>query len=148
MSNRIMYFLMEIAGLVLLGYFAFSDMVFFEKFLGLLFSLFLVGYPISMGEKEMYQKGKNEGRLLSATLKNLGPGSYFLSVSAVQRMSDSFIGIYRPYYVWLEHGEGMTPIEINESDGDRLEKIMGKPISQIREGEGFEINENLNITRI
>ena len=42
----------------------------------------------------------------------------------------------------------MTPIEINESDGDRLEKIMGKPISQIREGEGFEINENLNITRI
>ena len=99
MSNRIMYFLMEIAGLVLLGYFAFSDMVFFEKFLGLLFSLFLVGYPISMGEKEMYQKGKNEGRLLSATLKNLGPGSYFLSASAVQRMSDSFIGIYRPYYV-------------------------------------------------
>ncbi|MCK5122846.1 MAG: hypothetical protein KAQ87_01720, partial [Candidatus Pacebacteria bacterium] len=142
MSNKI-YFLMEIAGLVLLGYFAFSDdMVFIKKLFGLLGSFFLVGYPISMSEKEMYQKGKNEGRLLSATLKNLGPGSYFLSVSAVQRMSDSFIGIYRPYYVWLEHGEGMTPIEINESDGDRLEKIMGKPISQIREGEGFEINEN------
>ena len=63
MSNKI-YFLMEIAGLVLLGYFAFSDMVFFEKFLGLLFSLFLVGYPISMGEdkkeEEMYQKGAKE----------------------------------------------------------------------------------------
>ncbi len=65
MNNK-MYFLMEVAGLFLLGCFAFSDMAFLEKLLGLLFSFFLVGYPISMSEdekkKEMYQKGVEDGR--------------------------------------------------------------------------------------
>ena len=138
----------RIVGLLLLTFFAFSDIVAFPiKLIGFIIVYIAIsGIEIGAVKKYWYAQGRKESVLLSANLDDLQPEYYYFSGPAVQRMSDSFMGTYRSYYVWLEYGEGMTPIEINESDGDRLEKIMGKPISQIKAGEVFKINKNRSIT--
>ena len=140
MSNKEMYFLMEIVGLILLGYFAFSDMVFSEKLLGLLFSLFLFGYPISMNEDEK-----------SVKFEKLKPGIYLFMTTPVLHINCSLTGECNSYFAFLEYGRNgkAIPVVIGISAKIDIQNAMrGKLINQIEIGEGLEIDKDHNITKI
>lgn len=147
MSNKGMYFLMEVVGLILLGYFAFSDMVFFEKLLGLLLSVFLFGYPISMnedGKKKKLESG-------SVEFEKLKPGSYLFMTTPVPHINCSPTGECTLYFAFLEYSRNGKAISVVIGTSAKIEiqnAMRGKFINQIKNGEGLEIDKDHNITEI
>jgi len=138
----------RIIGLLLLVFFAFSDIVAFPiRLVG-----FIIVYTAISGAEIGIAKeyGRKEGILLLAKLENLKPGSFSFAMTPIQERHCSLTKNCSRWYAFVERNEGgIIPVEIGVSDRIDITKATEKKfISGIKEGESFKINENHEITRI
>lgn len=145
--NDKMYFVMEMIGVFLLSYFAFSEMAFFEKLFGLLGSLFLFGYPISMNrnERKEYEIGCG-----SIKLKDLSPATCVIVENPYIPVCGKVEDLLFQYFMLVECNRSVVVVEMPKDKDNRykLQVAMNKYIEEIDAGEAFKIHKNHSITRL
>ena len=142
----------RIVGLLLLTFFAFSDIVAFPIRLAGFIIVYtaISGIEIGAVKKYWYAQGRKESVLLLARLEDLESEKFSFAMIPIQEKYCSLTGNCSQWYAFVESSAGgMIPIEISVSDGADITKAMGKKfISEIEEGDSFEINENHEITKV
>jgi len=139
------YDIIEVVVILLLFLFAFSHIAFWFKVLGLFTSLMINNYARSKSKSE-----RTKSKELSMKfVEELEPGSYLFMTIPVQYIFCFLTGDYNLYFAFLEHNGEAIPVVIGVNTKIKIQNAMGvKFINQIERGEGFEIDQKHDITRM
>jgi hypothetical protein len=121
-----------------------KENVFFASIAGIFAAYMFLLAGIETGEQK-----KDKLNYEPVKFGELEPGSYLFMTTPVQHINCSLTGDCDLYFTFLERNGEAIPVVIGVSAKIEIQNAMrGKFINQIKSGEGLEIDENHNVTKI